>query len=155
MVLAKAPMTENSCINFIIVTNTKHIDKLIVMLKLLESWWWCPCVCKFSKKKETMERFWQWNSQKISQPKCHGCWFSKEIKCQAMCQKVDDGTPPNVVVSSPNSMAWIVLYTQEVLMIMVMVHVLFLKKKSRLKPLTMPLMMKKEMLLWFLHMVVM
>jgi hypothetical protein len=38
MALAKAPVVENSCISFIIVTNKKHIDKLIVMLKLLESW---------------------------------------------------------------------------------------------------------------------
>jgi hypothetical protein len=29
----------------------------------------------------------------------------KEIKCQAICQQVDDGTPPNVAVSSPKSMA--------------------------------------------------
>ncbi len=31
----------------------------------------------------------------------------------------------------------------------------FFKKILRLRPLTMPLMMKKEMLLWFLNMVVM
>jgi hypothetical protein len=33
MALAKAPMADNSCISFIIVTNTKHIDKLIVIAK--------------------------------------------------------------------------------------------------------------------------
>jgi hypothetical protein len=37
MALAKALVPENNCISFIIVTNTKHIHKLIVMLKLLES----------------------------------------------------------------------------------------------------------------------
>jgi hypothetical protein len=62
------------------------------------------CVQVF-KNKKTIESLRQWNSKFSSQQKCHGCWFSKEIKCQAMCQQVDDGTPPNVAVSSPNSMA--------------------------------------------------
>jgi hypothetical protein len=62
-------------------------------------------VCKFSKIKKNSGKLVRMELSIFFSTKVPWVLVLKEIKCQAICQQVDDGTPPNVAVSSPKSIA--------------------------------------------------